>query len=378
MKVPLLDLKAQFEAVGEDIQQQISEVLESCQFINGPKVSGLEQAVCDYVGASYGIGVSSGSDALLVALMALEVGHGDLVLTTPYSFFATAGAVARLGAQPVFIDIDPVDYNLDPHKLASWLEENVEKIARVKACIPVHLYGQAADMQRILRLCAEHDIPVIEDAAQAIGTKLLIDNEVRSAGSVGHIGCYSFFPSKNLGGVGDGGMVVSSDEALATKIRKLKNHGSHPKYYHQLIGGNFRLDAIQAAALLAKLPHLEGWHAQRQTNAAYYDAAFADDDNLTIPAYTGERSFHIYNQYVLRVRERDGLRAHLSERGIGSEVYYPVPFHLQECFAYLQHAAGDFPVSESAATETIAIPVFPELTTEMQDYVVATVKEFYA
>lgn len=378
MKVPLLDLQAQFQVVGEEIRRQISEVLESAQFINGPKVTGIEQAVCDYVGAGYGIGVSSGSDALLVALMALDVAPGDLVLTTPYSFFATAGAVARLGAEPVFVDIESSTYNLCPTKLSDWLSENLEKIERVKACIPVHLYGQAADMQQILPICREHGIPVIEDAAQAIGTRLVLDNEVRKAGSVGDIGCYSFFPSKNLGGIGDGGMVVTSDEELATKIRKLKNHGSHPKYYHQLIGGNFRLDAIQAAALLAKLPHLDDWHAKRQENAAYYDEQFQGIEELITPAISGDRVYHIYNQYVLRAPDRDRLRAHLTERNIGNEVYYPVSFHEQECFAYLGYATGDFPEAEGAAAGTVAIPIYPELTREMQDYVVAAIKEYYA
>lgn len=378
MKVPLLDLQAQFQVVGKDIQQGIAEVLETCQFINGPKVTGIEQAVCDYVGATHGIGVSSGTDALLVALMALDVGPGDLVLTTPYSFFATAGAVARLGAEPVFVDIEPITYNLCPAKLRDWFAENPDKRDRVKACIPVHLYGQAADMQQILPICKEFSIPVIEDAAQAIGTRLLLDDEVRNAGSVGDIGCYSFFPSKNLGGIGDGGMVVTSDENLAAKIRKLKNHGSHPKYYHQMIGGNFRLDAIQAAALLAKLPYLDDWHARRQQNAAYYDEQFYGFRQLKTPAISGERTYHIYNQYVLRVPDRNGLRAHLTEQNIGNEVYYPVSFHEQECFAYLGYETGDFPEAEKAAAETVAIPIYPELTREMQDYVVARIKEYYA
>ena len=378
MKVPLLDLQAQFEAVGEEVRHHVAEVLESCQYINGPKVTGIEQAVCDYVGAGYAIGVSSGSDALLVALMALDVGPGDLVLTTPYSFFATAGAVARLGAEPVFVDIDPVSYNICPLKLAGWLSGNPEKRESVKACIPVHLYGQAADMQQILAICREYGISVVEDAAQAIGSRLELGSEVRKAGAVGDIGCYSFFPSKNLGGIGDGGMVVTSDEELGAKIRKLKNHGSHPKYYHQLIGGNFRLDAIQAAALLAKLPHLDGWHARRQQNAAYYDEQLQDCQQVQTPAISWAREYHIYNQYVLRVPDRDGLRLHLTERNVGNEVYYPVPFHMQECFAYLGYKEGDFPESEKAAEETVAIPIYPELTMEMQDHVVAAVREYYA
>ena len=378
MQVPLLDLRAQFETVGHDIKQQVEEVLTSCQFINGPKVSALEEAVAGYVNAAEGIGVSSGTDALLVALMALDIGHGDLVITTPYSFFATAGAIARLGATPVFVDIEPDTYNLSPRSLAAWFDENPDHIGSVKACIPVHLYGQAADLSAIMRICGEHNVPVIEDAAQAIGTKVEIEGQVRMAGSVGLIGCYSFFPSKNLGGLGDGGMVVASDGEVAAKIRKLKNHGSHPKYYHQLIGGNFRLDAIQAAGLLAKLPHLNDWHASRQSNAAYYDEQFAAVSAVTTPVVAQDRSYHIYNQYVLRVPDRDGLREYLNRHGIGNEVYYPVPFHLQECFAYLGYDKGAFPEAESAATETIAVPIYPELTREMQDYVVETVRDYYA
>ena len=378
MKVPLLDLKAQFEVVGGDVRQQINDVLDSCQFINGPKVLELEQAIADYVGADLAIGVSSGTDALLVALMALDVGDGDLVLTTPYSFFATAGAIARLGAKPVFVDIDPDTYNLSAPRLAEWFAENGQHAASVKACIPVHLYGQSADMASILAICGEYDVPVIEDAAQAIGTKVEIDGQVHRVGSLGAVGCFSFFPSKNLGGLGDGGMVVTSDAALAEKIRKLKNHGSHPKYYHQLVGGNFRLDAIQAASLLAKLPHLDQWHKARQAHAGYYDQAFSNVDDVQTPTIHQHRHFHIYNQYVLRVERRDQLRQHLSEAGIGSEIYYPVPFHLQECFSYLDQAPGTFPEAEQAALQTLAIPVYPELRTDMQDYVINKVKEFYA
>ena len=378
MQVPLLDLKAQFESIGDDVRRQLEEVLSSCQFINGPKVSALEEAVASYVGATHGIGVSSGTDALLVALMALDVGPSDLVITTPYSFFATAGAIARLGATPVFVDVDPHTYNLDPNNLSEWFARNPDKRAQVKACIPVHLYGQSADLRGIMKICTDHGIPVIEDAAQAIGTKVEIDGRVHMAGSVGLIGCFSFFPSKNLGGLGDGGMVVSSNEEIAAKIRKLKNHGSHPKYYHQMIGGNFRLDAIQAASLLAKLPHLSEWHVARQSNAAYYDEQFAPLTEVTTPVIAQDRSFHIYNQYVLRVRQRDELRQHLNQCGIGNEVYYPVPFHMQECFAYLGYDDGAFPEAEKAAVETIAIPIYPELTREMQDYVVEKVREYYA
>jgi dTDP-4-amino-4,6-dideoxygalactose transaminase len=378
MKVPLLDLQAQFEEVGADVRAQIEDVLSTCQFINGPKVGALEEAVADYVGAKHGIGVSSGTDALLVALMALDVGPNDLVLTTPYSFFATAGAIARLGAEPVFIDIDPQTYNLSGELLRNWFNDNASRLDCVKCCIPVHLYGQSADLKSIVEICSEYGVPIIEDAAQAIGSKVEIDGEVRSAGSVGLIGCYSFFPSKNLGGIGDGGMVVTSDDETAAKIKKLKNHGSHPKYYHQLIGGNFRLDALQAAALLAKLPHLEDWHKARQTNAAYYDEGFADIASIEIPHISQKREYHIYNQYVIRVPRRDELRKFLSSVDIGNEVYYPVPFHLQECFDYLGYDAGSLPEAEKAALETVAIPIYPELTRDMQDYVIDKVREHYA
>ncbi len=378
MKVPLLDLPAQFQSVGSDIRSQVDEVLESCQFINGPKVSELESAVAEYVDAKFGIGVSSGTDALLVALMALDVGPGDLVITTPYSFFATAGAVSRLGATPVFVDIDRDTYNLCPEALKEWCAANPAELERVKAIIPVHLYGQSADLGPLLDISRAHGFPMIEDAAQAIGTRYELNGEPMKAGSLGLIGCYSFFPSKNLGGIGDGGMVVTSDEETAAKIKKLKNHGSHPKYYHQLIGGNFRLDAIQAAALLAKLPHLENWHKARQANAAYYDQQFEGFEQVSRPVIHQAREYHIYNQYVLRVPDRDGLRQHLNDANIGNEVYYPVPFHEQECFQDLGYQLGAFPESEAAARETVAIPIYPELTREMQDYVVQTVKDYYA
>ncbi|NOX51072.1 MAG: DegT/DnrJ/EryC1/StrS family aminotransferase, partial [Gammaproteobacteria bacterium] len=279
---------------------------------------------------------------------------------------------------PVFIDIDKRSYNLDAEKLSTWFHDNPAQVGNVKACIPVHLYGQCADMEAIVRICSEFGVPIIEDAAQAIGSRMEIDGAVRSAGSVGAIGCYSFFPSKNLGGLGDGGMVVTSDEELAIKLRKLKNHGSHPKYYHQMVGGNFRLDAIQAAGLLAKLPHLQGWHEARQSNADYYDQCLADIASVQTPSLCWDRSHHIYNQYVLRVEDRDGLRTALSDANIGNEIYYPVPFHLQDCFKSLGYSQGDFPQSEAAALETVAVPIYPELTREMQDYVIEKIREYYA
>jgi len=307
----------------------------------------------------------------------LEVKPGDLVITTPYSFFATAGVVARLGAKPVFVDIDAETFNLDPVCLKVWFKKNPSEINKVKAIIPVHLYGQCANLDPILEIAGEHGIPVIEDAAQAIGARYPSKTGVKKAGTLGLMGCYSFFPSKNLGGIGDGGMIVTNDSHLAEKLAKLRNHGSHPKYYHSLIGGNFRLDTIQAAALLVKLPHLENWHAARQKNAAFYDQAFSGSP-IKVPVVAYKREYHIYNQYIILVPEkRDNLRKYLSESEIGCEVYYPVPFHLQECFKYLGYHKGDFPNSEYSAEHSLAIPIYPELTREMQAYVAEKVVKFY-
>jgi dTDP-4-amino-4,6-dideoxygalactose transaminase len=379
VNVPLLDIKAQLTPLQDEIMQSISEVVDSCRFIMGPKITELEEKVADYVGAKHGVGVSSGTDALLAALMALDVGHGDIVVSTPYSFFATVGVVARLGAQPVFVDIDPETYNIDPDALEIWFKENSDKVGRVKAIIPVHLYGQCAPMERILTLAEQYGIPVIEDAAQAIGSAFPTSTGVKRAGSMGRMGCFSFFPSKNLGAMGDGGMVTTNDSALAAKLAMLRNHGSEPKYYHSIIGGNFRLDAMQAAVLLVKLPHLNTWHQMRQENAHYYDELLAGVSGITTPKIAWAREHHIYNQYVISVPEkRDELRNFLQGKGIGSEVYYPVPFHEQECFQYLGYKLGDFPNSEYAARHTLALPIYSELTREMQDYVVSQLKEFYA
>ncbi|MBU1872976.1 DegT/DnrJ/EryC1/StrS family aminotransferase [bacterium] len=377
MKVPLLDLKAQLDTIREDVKEVVNEVLESTRYIMGSKVTELEEQIAAYCGARYGIGVSSGTDALLIALMALDLQPGDLVLTTPYSFFATAGVVSRLNAIPVFVDIDPGTYNIDPGQIAQWFADNPDKIERVKAIIPVHLYGQCADMDPILELAETYNIPVIEDAAQAIGAGYPSKNGLKRAGSMGSMGCFSFFPSKNLGGIGDGGMVTTNDAALAEKLVKLRNHGSHPKYYHALIGGNFRLDPIQAAVLSVKLKHLDAWHAGRQANAAYYDAHL-NVPGLTKPMVAYQRDYHIYNQYILSVPERrDALVEYLHARDIGCEVYYPVPFHQQECFQYLGYKTGDFPHSEFAAEHTIALPIYPELTDMMQQYVIEKIQEFY-
>lgn len=376
MNVPLLDLQAQLAPIEADIKKVILDLVDSGRYVMGPEVDGLEAEIAEYCGVSHAIGVTSGTDALLVALMALEVGPGDLVITTPYSFFATAGVIARLNATPVFVDIEPKSYNLDPAALADWFEGNPNSLARVKAIIPVHLYGQCADMDAILAVAAQYGVPVIEDAAQAIGATYPSKEGVKKAGAMGAMGCYSFFPSKNLGCMGDGGMVVTNDATLADKLRRLRNHGMEPKYYHDLIGGNFRLDALQAAILRVKLKHLESWHQMRRDNAAYYDGHFTQG-TIGLPATIYGREHHIYNQFIVRIAEnRDGAKAHLTARQIGCDIYYPIPFHQQVCFSYLGYEEGAFPHAERAARETLAIPIYPELTDEMQAYVVETLEGF--
>jgi dTDP-4-amino-4,6-dideoxygalactose transaminase len=381
MNVPLLDLKAQYATIRDEMREAVDRVLEAQQFIMGPEVAALEKAVADYVGARHGIGMSSGTDALLAALMALDVGPGDRVITPAYSFFATAGVIARLHAVPVLVDIDAASYNLSPSSLEQlWgrLDRSVQQ--RVKAIVPVHLYGQCADMARILEVADRIGVPVIEDAAQSIGT---IYRDGRFAGTLGTMGCFSFFPSKNLGGIGDGGMVVTSDDGLAERLRLLRNHGAQPKYYHKIVGGNFRLDTIQAAALLVKLRHLDAWHEARQKHADLYRDLFRQAGLVgtvglpeVVDPTPGVRS-HIYNQFVIRTPNRDALREFLTAQGIGTEIYYPVPFHLQECFGDLGHKAGEFPESERAAHETLALPVYPELMPEQQAYVVERVAAFH-
>jgi dTDP-4-amino-4,6-dideoxygalactose transaminase len=366
MNVPVLDLKAQYAVIKVEVDAAIAEVLQSQHFILGPKVDQCEKAIAAYSGCSHAIGVSSGSDALLACLMAENIGPGDEVITTPYTFFATAGAIARLGAVPIFVDIDPVTYNLDPSKILPKVTD------KTRAIIPVHLYGQMADMDAVMRVANEHSLVVIEDAAQAIGAEY----KGHRAGSIGHYGCFSFFPSKNLGATGDGGMVVTNDAQRAEKLRCLRVHGSKPKYHHKIVGGNFRLDAIQAAVVSAKLPHLDAWTAARQRNAKRYDQLFGEAGlPITLPAVVADR--HIFNQYVIRVPARDELQAHLQKKGIGTEVYYPVPMHLQECFTYLGHTAGAFPESERAAKETLALPIYPELTESQAEYVVESVRGFF-
>jgi len=386
MQVPLLDLKPQYEPLAAEIQEAIGRVCASQHFILGPAVRELEASVAAYCQCRHGIGVSSGTDALLLALMALGIGAGDAVITSPFTFFATAGTIARTGARPLFCDIDPLTFNISPVAVARLLQEDCERGAdgpihrasgtRVRALMPVHLYGQVADMAPLTDLARAYSLKVIEDAAQAIGAA---DAAGRRAGAFGDVGCLSFFPTKNLGAFGDAGMCVTSDAALAERMEVLRVHGGKPKYYHALIGGNFRIDELQAAVLNVKLPHLDDWSAARQRNAGFYDRAFArarlGESVRTPEAQPGVR--HIYNQYVLRVRDRDGLRAHLQAAGVGTEIYYPVPLHLQQCFSYLGHVAGDFPLSERAAAEVLAVPIFPELRETQLQYVVDSIAAYY-
>jgi dTDP-4-amino-4,6-dideoxygalactose transaminase len=387
MNVPLLDLKAQYHSIKSDLDAAVAEVFESQNFILGPAVEKCESAIARYSRCARAVGVSSGTDALLICLMAEGIGPGDEVITTPFTFFATAGCVARLGAKPVFVDIDPTTYNLDPGQV----EKRITPATR--AIIPVHLYGQMAEMEPLMRLAEKHQLVVIEDAAQAIGA----EHNGRRAGSIGHYGCFSFFPSKNLGAAGDAGMVVTNDEQRAEKLVRLRSHGSKPKYYHKSIGGNFRLDALQAAVVSAKLPHLDNWTAARQQNARRYDRLFAEsglriadssqhpdaapvsapeDVEVYLPKTTTHR--HIFNQYVIRVSARDRLKKSLQDKGVATEIYYPVPMHLQECFAYLGCRPGAFPRCELAAGEVLALPIYPELSDEQARYVVDSIRRFFA
>jgi dTDP-4-amino-4,6-dideoxygalactose transaminase len=388
MQVPLLDLKAQYRPLKSEIEESIREVCDSQYFVLGPHVSQLEAQIAEYSQARFGIGVSSGTDALLVALMALDIAAGDEVVTTPYTFFATGGVIVRLGARPVFCDIEKDSFNLSADAVATFLGEHCERRGadlinrstggRVKAVMPVHLYGQMADMARIAALAEEYQLYVVEDAAQAIGAEL---DDGRRAGSIGDIGCFSFFPTKNLGAFGDAGMCVTNNPALAKKLAILRVHGGEPKYFHSLIGGNFRLDALQAAVLAVKLKHLDAWTQSRQDNAAHYSellTAAGLADVVAIPQVNpGYR--HIFNQFVIRVRQRqrDALRAYLSEHGVGTEIYYPLSLHQQVCFADLGHGTGEFPNASAAAAETLALPIYPELTVEQREYVVAQLVGFF-
>jgi len=387
-KISFLDLKAQYRSIQEEITKKLSEVLSSQSFILGPEVEELEREIASYSGVKFAVGVSSGSDALIISQMALGIDEGDMVITTPFTFFATAGSVARLKARPVFCDIEEGNFNLSPLKLEELLRNQIDKEgkATIKAIIPVHLFGQCADMNPILTLAKKYDLRVIEDAAQAIGAEYPAEEGIKKAGSMGVFGILSFFPSKNLGAYGDGGMVLTDDEELADKLKVLRVHGSKDKYYYDILGGNFRLDALQAAVLRIKLKHLENWHHKRKENAGYYDKKFKEIGlleegvvKLPEPQYNdkGAENFHIYNQYVIRAKRRDELQGFLKERNVPTAVYYPLSLHLQKCFSYLGYKEGDFPESEKASHEVLALPICPELTQEQQDSIVSCIYNFY-
>ena len=385
MTVPLLDLKKQYQTLKSELDEALIRVAESQYFILGPEVDKMEKAFCEYLDCKYAIGVSSGTDALLIALMALDIKPGDEVIVPTYSFFATAGVVSRMNAIPVFAEIDPVTFNIDP--------ADIEKriTGKTRAIIPVHLYGQSCEMDKIMDIARRHNLKVVEDGAQAIGVQY---KDGKHVGTIGDIGCYSFFPSKNLGCFGDGGLVVTNDDELGERLRIMRVHGGKPKYYHKIIGGNFRLDAIQAAVLNVKLPHLDDWSAKRRSNAELYTELFKkaglaevtgktlfDDKNKVLlpeAVYkdSGMKNYHIYNQFVIRTEQRDEVRKHLTDKKIGTEIYYPIPFHLQECFSSLNYKKGDFPLAEEAAADSIALPIYPELTEEQQKYVVDEIAAF--
>ncbi len=376
MKVPLLDLKKQYQTIKDEILESLHELIESQYFILGPHVEELEKKIADYCGTGFATGVSSGTDALLIALMAAGIKSGDTVITTPYTFFATAGSIARTGAGIIFADIDPDTYNISTESVEQAISAlDDSEINSLKAVIPVHLYGQCAEMDKIKQISKKYNLVIIEDAAQAIGAEY----KGTRAGSIGDMGCFSFFPSKNLGAFGDAGMVTTNSEKFDYKLRILRGHGSDPKYYHKLVGGNFRIDAIQAAVISIKLKYLDHWTAARQKNATLYRELFAEadlGDMLKLPIEKENR--HIYNQFVISLKyKRDELRQYLQEAGIGTEIYYPVPMHLQECFACLNYKKGDFPESEYAADHTLALPVYPELSEGQLEHVVKTIKKFY-
>lgn len=384
MNVPLLDLKLQYNTLKTELDSAVQKVIESQYFILGHEVEKMEKMMNEYIGSSFSYGISSGTDALLLALMAIDIQPGDEVIVPTYSFFATAGVVSRLHAVPVFVDVDPVTFNIDPKKILPKIT------SRTKAIIPVHLYGQSADMDPIMAIAKEHKLYVIEDGAQAIGVQY---KDGRKVGTIGDIGCFSFFPSKNLGCFGDGGLVTTNDPKLADRMKDLRVHGMNPKYYHKYIGGNFRIDALQAAVISVKLPHLDGWSAKRRENAALYNelfskhglserpgvTVFSATNRVLLPASIYQASsiknHHIFNQYIIRVEKRNALRKFITEKGIGNDIYYPVPFHDQECFQYLNQGK-DFPVSNCASNDSLALPIFPELTKEQIGYVVSSIAEF--
>jgi dTDP-4-amino-4,6-dideoxygalactose transaminase len=391
MKVPLLDLTQQYEKISSEVQSAIERVCATQHFILGAQVRDLELSIARYTQCQYGIGVSSGTDALLLALMALGIGPGDAVITSPFTFFATAGTIARLGARPLFCDIDRESFNLSPARVEELLSRECEVRgdgsarqlihrstgARIKALMPVHLYGQICEMDAFMEMASRLGLHVIEDAAQAIGAR---DERGRMAGSIGHIGCFSFFPTKNLGAFGDAGMCTTSEQALAQRMKVLRVHGAEPKYYHTFIGGNFRLDEIQAAVLNVKFGHLEDWMTLRDSHARRYTECLQRGirDGAIVPPVQTHGGRHVWNQYVIRAQRRGELRQFLAAAGIGTEIYYPVPLHLQQCFTYLGYRVGDLPEAERAAHEVLALPVFPELSAAQIDYVAGTIERFYA
>lgn len=395
MRVPLLDLSEQYRTLGDSIREEINDVLASGRFILGPKVEAFERGMCAYCNTPHAIGVSSGTDALLAILMALGIGRGDAVITTPYTFFATAGCIARVGARPIFADIDRETCNIRPSAIQECIEKYCQPDAggawktksgeRLRAMIPVHLFGLCCEMEALRKIAERYRLVLIEDAAQAIGAEFPFSERIAKAGTMGEGGLFSFYPSKNLGAAGDAGMVVCRDEELAQKLRSFREHGMEPRYFHHFIGGNFRLDEMQAAILAVKLPHLETWAAARRAAADFYEAELARaglTEKIAVPVEPyrdrGLTNHHVYHQYVIRTPMRDALREHLSKREIGTAIYYPLGLHEQKCFAYLGYKKGDFPVTERAAHETLALPIYPEISREAQRYVVSAIAEFFS
>jgi len=395
MRVPLLDLSEQYCALGDSIREAINDVLASSRFILGPRVEAFEKAMCAYCNTSHAIGVSSGTDALLAILMALGIGRGDAVITTPYTFFATAGCIARIGARPLFADIDRETYNIRPSAIQECIEKNCQPDAdgtwktktgeKVRAMVPVHLFGLCCEMEALRKIAERYHLVLIEDAAQAIGAEFPFPERIAKAGTMGEVGLFSFYPSKNLGAAGDAGMVVCRDKELAKKLRSFREHGMEPRYFHHVIGGNFRLDEIQAAILAVKLPYLEKWAAARRAAADFYGAELARAgliERITVPAepYRGRglTNHHVYHQYIIRTPMRDALREYLGKREIDTAIYYPLGLHEQKCFTYLGYKKGDFPETERAASETLALPIYPEISREGQRHVVSAIAEFFS
>jgi dTDP-4-amino-4,6-dideoxygalactose transaminase len=395
MRVPLLDLSEQYSALGDSIREAIKAVLASGRFILGPKVEAFENAMCAYCDTPHAIGASSGTDALLAILMALGIGRGDAVITTPYTFFATAGCIARVGARPLFADIEPETYNIWPSAIQECIEKNCQPDAggtwktkngeKVRAIVPVHLFGLCCEMDAVLEIAERYRLDVIEDAAQAIGAEFPVRGGTAKAGTMGEVGFFSFYPSKNLGAAGDAGMIICRDQHLAQKLRTFREHGMEPRYFHHVIGGNFRLDELQAAILAVKLPYLDKWAAARRAAANFYTTELLRaglTEKITAPSEPyrdrGLTNHHVYHQYVIRTPMRDALRQHLGKREIHTAIYYPLGLHQQECFAHLGYKKGDFPETERAARETLALPTYPEISREAQQYVVNAIAEFFS